>query len=87
MEHIEAMERLEKSLAYENACELVETHCDEVEDRYGLWLLARQLPEAKAEALRYLEYRGLIERHPHRADLIRILDEDFSGTAEEEEEA
>lgn len=71
------------TLAYEYATAVVECHCVNVTERAGepgVWF---ELPKdasalfvsEQCDQVRYLEGRGLLLRHPLRADWVSLLDE------------
>ncbi len=69
------MLRLERSLAYENACSIIDSESLYVggEER---WLEVEVEGEVDLyDAVRYLDLRGLIERHPENSSWIKIREE------------
>ena len=82
------LRELERSLAYEHACQIIEGSCrpvgdededDEVSDCRDWWDAENGACELAADditlARRYLESRGLIAVHPLRVSWIAIKDE------------
>lgn len=66
--------RLEREIAEEGAIALLECELRHAEDD---WLDTTTYDEVDPVAeLRYLELRGLLERHPERPELVRVKSED-----------
>ena len=62
--------RLQQEIADEGAICVLESECRRVDDE---WLDTNTYDIAEPTAeLRYLELRGLIERHPERPELVRV---------------
>lgn len=79
---IQEMHDLEAHLAYENASSFLDCNCPPRTDDVTDWLETSadafgegEHPEI-AESVRYLELRGLIERHPEHSTWVQVLDED-----------
>jgi hypothetical protein len=81
----EDLRDLERSLAYDEASSMIDSMCamESTDDRLEAWWNniddIDDMPgveEAIADAVRYLDSRGLLERHPNHPNWVRVLDED-----------
>ena len=79
---------LELSLAYESAAGTIDCQCaperdgsDDVDDWWSNIDDVSDISESVefvADAVRYLDSRGLLERHPDHSNWVRVLDEDVA---------
>jgi hypothetical protein len=73
------MQRLERSIAYESACSLLESHSLSVGPEGEGWIdiggVNRFAKEAVADAVQYLSLRGLLDCDPEHATWVRLRDE------------
>ncbi|HSU19885.1 MAG TPA: hypothetical protein VLI45_09110 [Acidobacteriaceae bacterium] len=72
---------IERSLAYEYACSVIDVHTLNQTDpddcvHFDLDSCEGEIAELVVEAVEYLEWRGLIARDSAHPQLIEILDED-----------
>jgi len=63
--------RLEREIAEETAISDIECHC--LTDDDGWWDTAEEEGDLLKKSVRYLELRGLLERHPERPELVRFI--------------
>ena len=78
------LRKLEQGFAYDHASVLIDSSCGEISDAHdGSWIDPSEPDEMAAhdvqECVKYLDLRGLIERHP--TDPRRILIRDESEAA------
>lgn len=69
------LDKLGHSLAYESAVSVIECHSLTVLDGEDEWLDISGEEDKIAEDVRYLEMRGLLERHAVRPLHVRLIDE------------
>lgn len=88
------IDALGHSIAYDSCCSLIESSClierDQVEASWDdAWFHSLSVDsdaeDAVVEAIRYLDARGLLLRHPDRPDLVQVLDESEPGVVGEGE--
>ena len=72
------LRQLERGLAYDNACSVIDGCCNPVFDLpewFDVDDAAEFAGEAVDEAVMYLELRGLLERDPQRRNIVSIRNE------------
>jgi hypothetical protein len=73
------LRKLERGLAYDAACSTIDSNCEPAGVEHGDWFDIDDVAEFSGdfvgEAVKYLELRGLIARHPDHPNWVSMLDE------------